>query len=68
MIVLSISGMVAMIMLRTLHRDIFEYDHLDNLEEAQEQTGWKLVHTDIFRPPNHLAFWLEPVYSYLVQS
>ncbi|KAM0009837.1 putative nonaspanin (TM9SF) [Helianthus debilis subsp. tardiflorus] len=51
MIVLSISGMVAMIMLRTLHRDIFEYDQLDNLEEAQEQTGWKLVHMDVFRPP-----------------
>lgn len=25
-------------------------------EEAMEQTGWKLVHGDVFRPPKH-AFW-----------
>ncbi|XP_076933725.1 transmembrane 9 superfamily member 8-like [Bidens hawaiensis] len=38
MIVLSMSGMVAMIMLRTLHGDIIDYDQLETLEEAQEQT------------------------------
>jgi transmembrane 9 superfamily protein 2/4 len=43
--------MVAMIMLRTLHKDIARYNQLDNSEEAQEEFGWKLVHGDVFRPP-----------------
>ncbi|CAK9878530.1 unnamed protein product [Sphagnum jensenii] len=51
MIVLFLSGMVAMIMMRTLHRDISKYNQLETQEEAQEETGWKLVHGDVFRPP-----------------
>ncbi|CAM8969451.1 unnamed protein product [Rhodiola kirilowii] len=51
MIVLFLSGMVAMIMLRTLYRDISRYNELETQEEAQEETGWKLVHGDVFRPP-----------------
>lgn len=43
MIVLFLSGMVAMIMMRTLHRDISKYNQLETAEEAQEETGWKLV-------------------------
>ncbi|XP_052784678.1 transmembrane 9 superfamily member 2-like [Mya arenaria] len=50
-IVLFLSGMVAMIMLRTLHKDIARYNQIDNSEEAQEEFGWKLVHGDAFRPP-----------------
>ncbi|CAK9175733.1 unnamed protein product [Ilex paraguariensis] len=53
MIVLFLSGMVAMIMLRTLFRDISKYNELETQEEAQEETGWKLVHADVFRPPNN---------------
>lgn len=43
MIVLFLSGMVAMIMMRTLHRDISNYNQLETAEEAGEETGWKLV-------------------------
>ncbi|KAG9478399.1 hypothetical protein GDO78_013422, partial [Eleutherodactylus coqui] len=50
-IVLFLSGMVAMIMLRTLHKDIARYNQMDSSEDAQEEFGWKLVHGDIFRPP-----------------
>ncbi|KAL6578548.1 Transmembrane 9 superfamily member 8 [Orobanche minor] len=53
MIVLFLSGMVAMIMLRTLYRDISRYNELETQEEAQEETGWKLVHADVFRPPTN---------------
>ncbi|KAK4274498.1 hypothetical protein QN277_017706 [Acacia crassicarpa] len=53
MIVLFLSGMVAMIMLRTLYRDISKYNELETQEEAQEETGWKLVHGDVFRPPTN---------------
>jgi len=51
MIVLFLTGMVAMIMMRTLHADFRRYNQIDPNEEAEE-TGWKLVHGDVFRPPN----------------
>jgi transmembrane 9 superfamily protein 2/4 len=55
MIVLFLSGLIAMIMIRTLRRDFQRYD--ESLEEGQEETGWKLVHGDVFRAPP-LASWL----------
>ncbi|KAL0479802.1 TMN7 [Acrasis kona] len=54
MIVLFLTGMVAMILLRILRRDIMN----DSLEVADEEdptvvdeTGWKLLHGDVFRAP-----------------
>lgn len=52
MIVLFLTGVVAMIMLRTIHKDISSYNEMQTLEEAQEESGWKLVHGDVFRPPS----------------
>lgn len=51
MIALFLTGMIALIMLRTLHREIAEYNQISTSEEAQEESGWKLVHGDVFRPP-----------------
>ncbi|KAM2020999.1 hypothetical protein ACFX16_043071 [Malus domestica] len=53
MVVFFLSGMVAMIMLRTLYRDISKYNELETQEEAQEEPGWKLIHGDVFRAPNN---------------
>ncbi|KAK0048949.1 transmembrane 9 superfamily member 2 [Biomphalaria pfeifferi] len=55
-IVVFLSGMVAMIMLRTLHKDIARYNQMDSMEDAQEEFGWKLVHGDVFRPPRKGMF------------
>jgi len=52
MIVIFMSGMVAMILLRTLHRDIAKYNDMA-VEDSAEETGWKLVHGDVFRKPPH---------------
>jgi transmembrane 9 superfamily protein 2/4 len=52
-IVLFLTGMVAMILLRTLHKDIARYNQIDSEDDAQEEFGWKLVHGDVFRPPHH---------------
>ena len=39
-------------LVRTLRRDIAQYNKEDEeLDETLEETGWKLVHGDIFRPP-----------------
>jgi len=48
MIVLFLSGMVGMIMIRTLHRDIAAYNEMQTAEEAIEESGWKLVSPFLF--------------------
>jgi transmembrane 9 superfamily protein 2/4 len=53
LILVFLSGMVAMILLRTLHRDITKYNEVATEEEAKEETGWKLVHGDVFRKPEY---------------
>ncbi|XJO73013.1 hypothetical protein BDV3_004056 [Batrachochytrium dendrobatidis] len=50
-IVLILGSMVAMILLRTLHKDIARYNALGDEDGAQEEFGWKMVHADVFRPP-----------------
>lgn len=50
-IVLFLTGMVAMILIRALHKDISRYNAVDAQEDVQEDYGWKLVHGDVFRPP-----------------
>jgi hypothetical protein len=30
---------------------LIRYNDLESKEEAQEESGWKLVHGDVFRPP-----------------
>jgi transmembrane 9 superfamily protein 2/4 len=49
MIVLFLTGMVAMIMMRTLNADFRRINAQD--PEEPDETGWKLVHGDVFRPP-----------------
>lgn len=59
LVVLFLSLLVVSILVRNLKRDIAAYNALASLadEEADEEvdeTGWKLVHADVFRPPqNH---------------
>jgi len=39
-------------MMRTLRRDFNRYNEQDK-EDLQEESGWKLVHADVLRPPPH---------------
>jgi transmembrane 9 superfamily protein 2/4 len=52
MIVVFLTVMVAMILVRTLSQDIAHYNDAALLDEAKEESGWKLVHADVFRPPS----------------
>ena len=57
LIVVCLSGMIAMILARNLRRDISQYNKVAPTEEESEmavaeETGWKLVHQDVFRPPS----------------
>lgn len=64
-IVCFLIGMVSTILIRTLHKDIARYNRLDDValedlsgtgvmdDGVQEDSGWKLVHGDVFRPPKY---------------
>lgn len=45
--------MVGMILLRTVNRDVSRYNALDLSDDIQEDYGWKLVHAEVFRQPQH---------------
>ncbi|KAK3184860.1 hypothetical protein Dsin_032146 [Dipteronia sinensis] len=60
MMVIFLTGLVSMILMRTLRNDYAKYaredDDLETLErDVSEESGWKLVHGDVFRPPRHLV-------------
>ncbi|TXT13315.1 hypothetical protein VHUM_00682 [Vanrija humicola] len=44
--------MVAMILYRTMSKDIHRYNAVDLAEDVQEDYGWKLVHGEVFRAPD----------------
>lgn len=65
-IVLFLCAMVGAILMRTLRKDIARYNRLDSFnlddlsgtngeveEGVQEDSGWKLVHGDVFRTPKN---------------
>ncbi|KAL8222758.1 hypothetical protein R6Q57_020157 [Mikania cordata] len=60
MMVIFLTGLVSMILMRTLRNDYAKYaredDDLETLErDVNEESGWKLVHGDVFRPPHNLV-------------
>ncbi|CAF0886897.1 unnamed protein product [Brachionus calyciflorus] len=55
-VVFFLAGILSMILIRSLRRDIAKYNREDEPEEAIEETGWKLVHGDVFRPPKSTDF------------
>jgi len=58
-VVLFLAGILTMIIVRTLRRDIAHYNREDDeLDDAMEETVWKLVHGDVFRPPRHLHLFV----------
>lgn len=59
MIVLFLTGAIATIMIRALRKDISAYNEMAMLEDGTvDETGWKLVHGDVFRPTQVLPMLL----------
>ncbi|KNG50568.1 endosomal integral membrane protein [Stemphylium lycopersici] len=63
-IVVFLVGMVSTILIRTLKKDIARYNRLDQFaledfgetgdaDDTADDSGWKLVHGDVFRPPQN---------------
>ncbi|KAM3321417.1 transmembrane 9 superfamily member 11 [Capsicum chacoense] len=56
MVITFLAGIVLVIFLRTIRRDLARYDELDKEAQAQmneELSGWKLVVGDVFRAPSN---------------
>lgn len=63
--VVLLLALVSSILARALHKDIQRYNRLDNInlddlsgtsaleDDVQEDSGWKLVHGDVFRTPRY---------------
>ena len=56
-LVLLLTGFLSIILMRVLKNDFSRYAAAEEEEEDEEETGWKLVHGDVFRlPPAFSAF------------
>ena len=57
MMVIFLTGIVALILLRTLRKDYAKYAEEDEFDMpgAGDDSGWKQVHGDVFRSPSQLA-------------
>lgn len=53
LVIVLLAGVVGIILIRTLRKDVLYYNRVlteeERLEE-KEESGWKLVHGDVFRP------------------
>lgn len=63
LIVLCLTSMVALVILRALKKDLAQYNSiLDVTKEEQEEvhrdeSGWKMIHGDVFRAPKNLNLY-----------
>ncbi|KAL4592346.1 hypothetical protein LXL04_005337 [Taraxacum kok-saghyz] len=55
MVITFLAGVVLVIFLRTIRRDLARYEELDEAQTQmnEELSGWKLVVSDVFRAPDH---------------
>ncbi|RVX20455.1 Transmembrane 9 superfamily member 11 [Vitis vinifera] len=59
MVVAFLAAIVLVIFLRTIRRDLTQYEEIDKdaqAEISEEVSGWKLVAGDVFRPPPNADF------------
>jgi transmembrane 9 superfamily protein 3 len=60
-IVIILVGLVSIILMRTLKKNYAKYskpyDELEDDHDVGEESGWKQVHGDVFRPPSHLVLF-----------
>lgn len=52
-IVIILGFIIAHILTRTLKNDIMKYNEVNLDDEISDESGWKLIHGDVFRPPKN---------------
>ena len=59
LVVLLLTIVIALVLVRTLHKDIAKYNSVimdeesSALDDMSDESGWKLIHGDVFRKPRH---------------
>jgi hypothetical protein len=57
-LVMLLTAFLAVILMRVVKNDFTRYMRADEDEEvAEEETGWKLIHADVFRAPPNLSLF-----------
>ena len=54
MLVLLLTAFLAVILMRVLKNDFSRYMEMDEDDIVEEESGWKLIHGDVFRFPSHI--------------
>mmetsp|Transcript_14551 Transcript_14551/g.31869 ORF Transcript_14551/g.31869 Transcript_14551/m.31869 type:complete len:595 (+) Transcript_14551:126-1910(+) len=57
-LVLLLTAFLAIILMRILKKDFSKYMEIDEDELAEEETGWKMIHGDVFRNPDYLTLFV----------
>lgn len=64
-LVFLLVGFVAIIVARTLNKDLARYsqdeDDIELEADAQEDQGWKIIHTDVFRFPQYKSLFASAI-------
>mmetsp|Transcript_16580 Transcript_16580/g.24477 ORF Transcript_16580/g.24477 Transcript_16580/m.24477 type:complete len:632 (+) Transcript_16580:28-1923(+) len=60
-LVLLLTAFLTIILLRVLKNDFSRYMELDNDTIEEEESGWKLIHGDVFRFPHHTTLFCAAV-------
>lgn len=53
LIVLILAVVIGHILLKTLKNDIVKYNEINLDDDISDESGWKLIHGDVFRPPKN---------------
>jgi len=53
-LVFLLTGFLAIILLRILKNDFSKYVNVDEEDLNEEESGWKMIHGDVFRSPEHI--------------
>jgi len=58
-LVMLLTAFLAIILMRVIRNDFTRYMRADeeDMEAGEEETGWKLIHGDVFRPPVSLSLF-----------
>lgn len=61
MMVIFLTGLVSMILMRTLRKDYAKYskddEDIEDDRDVGDESGWKQIHGDVFRPPHRLLLF-----------
>lgn len=53
-LVMLLTAFLTIILMRILKKDFSRYLEVDEEELAEDESGWKMVHGDVFRSPQHV--------------